>query len=310
MPQTLAPPTTNFSWNRFENPFLYLKATLCCGQTFRWRQATTGIWWGTINHTAVALWQEPTNPHAPLYWQTFPIADQATLVADYLRLETPLASLFAEWGQAEPRILPALTRFEGLRILRQPPLECFFSFLCSSCNTVIKIERSVFRLAERYGEPLEAGGERLYCFPTLEALANAKEQELRADLWGYRAPRVIALAQEILTKEENWLESLRGVPHSTAKQELVCLHGIGEKLADCISLFSLDKDEAIPVDTHVRQLTCRLYRPDLEPKSLTPRVYAEIVEEWQKRFGAYAGWAHQYLFLGELSAASSLSLTP
>jgi 8-oxoguanine DNA-glycosylase Ogg len=308
MPQTPAPPRTNFAWNRFESPFLYLKATLRCGQTFRWRQADTGIWWGTIDQTAVALWQEPANPHAPLYWQTFPAADQETLLSDYLRLHVPLSSLFEEWIQVEPRILPALTHFEGVRILRQPPLECFFSFICSSCNTVIKIERSVYRLATRYGERIEVGGERLFCFPTLEELAYAKEEELRADLWGYRAPRVIALARELLHKEENWLEALRRVPHTTAKQELIRLHGIGEKLADCISLFSLDKDEAIPVDTHVRQLTCRLYRPDLEPKSLTPRVYAEIVEEWQKRFGAYAGWAHQYLFLGELSSSSTLSL--
>ena len=55
------------------------------------------------------------------------------------------------------------------------------------------------------------------------------------------------------------------------------LPGIGPKVADCICLMSLDKAEAIPVDTHVWQITKKNYLPLLsKSKSLTDKVYKQI----------------------------------
>ncbi len=293
-------PEAEFDWNEIPSPLLNLNATLRSGQCFRWRQDTCHIWWGTVEKTAIALWQDPYNPNASLLWQTFPELNRGAFVRDYLRLNVDLEALYSDWIATEPRMTEVIEKYKGLRILRQPPEECFFAFLCASCNTVVKIERSVFRLSERYGEPIEVPRGVCFAFPTMEALAEAEEQALRADLWGYRAPRVIALAKELSGRPKGWLRGLREVEHSAARAELVQLYGIGSKLADCICLFCLDKDSATPVDTHIWQLTCRLFRPDLVGKSLTPRVYSEIEQEWQGRFGDYAGWAQQYLFLGEL----------
>jgi N-glycosylase/DNA lyase len=44
---------------------------------------------------------------------------------------------------------------------------------------------------------------------------------------------------------------LRNKDLINVRAELTALHGVGKKVADCISLFSLDKPECIPVDTHV-----------------------------------------------------------
>jgi N-glycosylase/DNA lyase len=165
----------------------------------------------------------------------------------------------------------------------------------------------VFRLAERYGEriPCDAG-RTLFAFPTLEALASADEALLRQELWGYRAPRVIQLARHLLTLPPNWFDSLRAAPYEEAKYALTQLHGVGEKIADCVCLFALDKDAATPVDTHIRQIACRLFAPELEGKSLTPRIYSAIANAYRERFGDYAGWAQQYLFLGELQRSQIL----
>lgn len=55
------------------------------------------------------------------------------------------------------------------------------------------------------------------------------------------------------------------------------LPGIGAKVADCICLMSLSHTEAIPVDTHVYQITAKNYLPHLQKvKSLTPSRYNEI----------------------------------
>lgn len=53
---------------------------------------------------------------------------------------------------------------------------------------------------------------------------------------------------------ESWLESLRGKDPLVVRQQLTTLKGIGNKVADCIALFSLDCAGTTPVDTHVFQI--------------------------------------------------------
>lgn len=69
-----------------------------------------------------------------------------------------------------------------------------------------------------------------------------------------------------------------------------------------MSLFSLDKHEAIPVDTHVWDLAVRYYAPELKDKSLTKRVHGLVQGAFQRVFGPYCGWAHNTLFVSELSS--------
>jgi len=80
-----------------------------------------------------------------------------------------------------------------------------------------------------------------------------------------------------------------------------CPQGVGRKVADCVALFSLDKCDAIPVDTHVWDIACRDYDRSLaSAKSLTPTVYNAVGDLFRARFGAKAGWAHSLLFAAEL----------
>ena len=169
-----------FDWNRIDcskNP-LNLTATLSSGQAFRWRRDSEGIWWGVIEKSVCVLWQEEMSPQNPLFWQTFPTQNQESLIRDYFRLEVDVLLLYSQWLEKEPQIALAIEAYHGLRILRQVPQECFFSFQCATCNTIIKIERSVSALAKHYGKPIEIGFEspfEFYVFPDLETLANAEE---------------------------------------------------------------------------------------------------------------------------------------
>jgi len=64
---------------------------------------------------------------------------------------------------------------------------------------------------------------------------------------------------------------------------------------------SLDKPDAVPVDTHVWQLTSKYYMPQLlKTKSLTAKVYKEIGDHYRLLFGKYAGWAQSVLFTADL----------
>ena len=56
------------------------------------------------------------------------------------------------------------------------------------------------------------------------------------------------------------------------------------------------------VDTHVWTLACKYYTPHLRGKSLTKKVHVEVQAAFVQRFGAYAGWAHNSLFIGQLAS--------
>jgi len=138
-------------------------------------------------------------------------------------------------------------------------------------------------------------------FPTLERIAALTEQQLRERGFGYRGATIPKAAQEILNRGgEEWLQSLKITPYPEAHAALIELPGIGRKVADCICLYGLHMDEAVPVDTHIWQAVVRLYRPDLDGKSLTDKRYHEIGDIVRERFGAHAGVAQHCLFYDNL----------
>ena len=151
------------------------------------------------------------------------------------------------------------------------------------------------------GEPL---GD-FYAFPTVAQLRDATEEALRGMGFGYRAKFIAGSAAALEAKDggaDAHLAALRGEKsYREAQAALGELPGVGPKVAACVCLFSLDKHEAIPVDTHVWQLAVEHYTPNLEGKSLTPRVMMEVEEAIVGVFGAYAGWAHNTLFVAELA---------
>ena len=69
--------------------------------------------------------------------------------------------------------------------------------------------------------------------------------------------------------------------------------GIGPKIADCILVFSLEKMEAFPIDVWVRRALGDWYFPNQKTPS------NQVLQSWaQNYFGAYGGYAQQYLFHG------------
>lgn len=283
-----------------------LALTLQSGQAFRWLRDSQGIWWGAIGADLVTLWQGA--PSADLFFNSSRGRRGWPAIRDYLRLDVDLSALYADWMGMGGEVAAAAQTYAGLRILRQDPVECFFAFQCASCNTMVKIGRSVRFLAQRYGGPLPSicaleppaeVSDALFAFPDIRAIAAADEMELRSARWGYRAPRVLDLARALLNLQAGWLEELRRSSYLDARAALVALPGIGPKVADCICLFSLDKDESVPIDTHVRRAAVALLRPDLATRSLTRRVYDELADAMRSRFGPFAGWAQQYLFMQE-----------
>ncbi|XP_076352045.1 N-glycosylase/DNA lyase-like [Tachypleus tridentatus] len=226
------------------------------------------------------------------------------ILKDYFQLNISLVKLYDQWTKVDENFCKIAKQFPGVRILRQDPTENLISFICSSNNNIARITSMVEKLCEKYGSKLlEVNGRLFYNFPSLEALAGETvEQELVKLGFGYRAKYISSTAKHITKNlSPEWLESLRKIPYEEARTALMQLPGVGAKVADCVCLMSLDKPGAIPIDTHVWQITVRDYLHHLKAtKSLTDKVYSQVGNFFRERFGDYAGWAHSVLFSADL----------
>ena len=178
----------------------------------RWRRAGPGQYSGVVAGRVFALRQTEEDvlyrllplrpaPHAaaaapPAPQAPEPPGDAAAALREYFALGVALAPLHAHFCAVDPLRFAQLAPFvKGARVLRQEPDECLFAFICSSNNHVSRIEGMVQRLCAAYGTCLGINAEEedhaaavpYYAFPTAEQLAAAKEDELRALGFGYRA---------------------------------------------------------------------------------------------------------------------------
>jgi len=261
-----------------------LHATLDSGQVFRWRWE--GDWaWGVIAGRAFALC---TVDGGLRVISPAPVDETQEMLRDYLRLDDDLDTLYSD-AAADPVLAEAMARYRGLRLIRQDPWECLVSFICSSVSNIPRISRNLRAVAETYGEPVTLEGRLLHRFPDASALAAGGEQGLYALGLGFRA-RYIARIAVTVAKGGLDLAALRLAPYDEAKAVLTALPGVGEKVADCVLAFSLDKMEGFPVDRWVRRALVEWY--GLEEKA----PYEELRAWAQARWGESAAYVQQYLF--------------
>jgi N-glycosylase/DNA lyase len=114
------------------------------------------------------------------------------VLKDYFQLDIKLEEMYKSWSKADQHFSKISKEFTGIRMLRQDPVECLFSFICSSNNNISRITSMVDKLAKHYGRKILVSncvdGEEFYTFPKVEALAaEGVEDNLRKLGFGYRA---------------------------------------------------------------------------------------------------------------------------
>ena len=94
--------------------------------------------------------------------------------------------------------------------------------------------------------------------------------------------------------KEQLIETIQthlNLSYEEALNILTTLTGVGDKVANCVLLFSLDKPEAFPVDTWIYKAIQKWY---MQSKPKIPRTK---LRPWaMDYFGKNAGWANHYLF--------------
>lgn len=203
----------------------------------------------------------------------------------YFDLDTDYESYLSSISPDDSYLMAAGQAGRGIRILRQDLWEMIVSFLISQQNNIPRIRRCIQYICERYGEKMiSSQGKMYYAFPQAWELSLLEEDELKKCNLGYRSKYVVRSARSVVQGEVK-LDEIEKKPYKRAKEELMKLFGVGEKVADCICLFALHHLQAFPKDTHILQVLKEHYKRGFP----------------NRRYRGFQGVMQQYIFYYELS---------
>jgi N-glycosylase/DNA lyase len=267
-----------------DGPFS-LADTLKSGQIFHWEAVALE---GLRGFAGCIGSGSPAFVHQEESGRILTLDGDVARVARFFGLDHSSAAIHGTFPQGDLVLREAIAYCPGIRVARQPLWECLATFITSSMKQVAHIRAISLTLRERYGEVHEFAGRRFHSYPTPEALAAAGEDALRACALGYRA-KSLALAGEAVASGRIDLGAVEAEPSlDKAREELMRLHGVGEKIANCALLFGAGRWDAFPIDVWIERVLRQLYRK---------RVKGAKLQAWAGRhFGPHAGYAQQYLF--------------
>jgi len=288
--------------------------SLGCGQVFGWKQQEE--WWhGVIGEKPVKIRQEfvpLSSSEYSLLPAKFRVSSSSSFLEYYGVSQRELEQYFSldhDFEFIQPLITSsgrdeilakAVSLFSGLRLIRQNPWECAVSFICSANANIPRIEKMLQNLRQRFGtrlEPAFPSDFAHYSFPTPQKLAKATEKELRGCNLGFRAGYVKEFAKAVASKKLDFAE-ISQLPFSVARQNLIEQKGIGEKVADCILLFSLGHYEAFPVDVWIRRAVTCLYKDELKQFAGKKKISDDLIRSFAaSKWNGFAGYAQQFLYL-------------
>ena len=230
------------------------------------------------------------------------------ILYEYLRMDDDYLKIMDNIA-VDDYIKDAIERFPGMRLLRQDPWECFISYLCSSISSIPQISRNIEALSKMFGCELVLDGIRTYSFPEAAYLAKADEMDIRKCGVGFRAKNISAAANRIVA-DGIILDELREWSYQDAKCFLMTFQGVGEKIADCVLAFSLDKLEAFPVDRWIRRAMLEDYEKKMidyvgkkgrgsksSSKKYSTRIKDQDIRDFSAEyFKGFAAYAQEFLF--------------
>jgi len=257
----------------------------------------------SINSGQVFLWQKSKN-----YWygidgqnilkinQKGKIKSMQNMKTSFLRENDDIEKIIKSISK-DKTIKKAVKKYEGLRIFNQDPFQCMISFIISSNSNIQKIKSSLEKISRKFGKKMAIEDQEFFLFPKPEKIAKASISEIKTCGVGYRAPFIKEAAKMVTEKKINF-EYLKNSDYDETKRNLRLIPGIGNKVADCIMLFSLNKLEAFPLDTWMIKILEKYYSKEfqIETKTITEKQYEILHEKIVDYFGPYCGFAQQFLF--------------
>ena len=269
--------------NMDNNSIIDIENSINSGQVFLWKKYSSN-WYG-INGQDILKITKSGN-----------IKSYQNIKTDFFRKRDDIEKIIKSISK-DPTTKKAIKQYLGLRILEQDPFQCLISFIVSSNSNIQKIKSSLENISKKFGKRVKFDNQEFFLFPKPSKLAKASIDEIKSCGVGYRAKFIKDAANMVLLKKINF-ESLQKENYQEAKEKICKIPGVGNKVADCVLLFSLNKLEAFPLDRWMIRILEKYYSEQfqLETKTITEKQYELLHEKIVNHFGPYAGYSQQFLF--------------
>ena len=209
---------------------------------------------------------------------------------DYFDMDRDYSEIKNKLLEKDDKLKDAIESMWGVRILNQDFFETLISFIISQNKQIPHIKKIVSDISAKFGTYKGTyGGVDMYTFPLLDQLANASEEDFKELKTGFRAPYIMDAIRRNMAGQFDENE-LKNMEYDSCIKELMTIKGVGEKVANCVSLFGLGKKEAFPVDVWIKRIMETMYFDGED----TPKD--KISAFAKERFGGLGGFAQQYLF--------------
>jgi N-glycosylase/DNA lyase len=179
---------------------------------------------------------------------------------------------------------------KGIRILNQNAEETIFSFIVSQNNNIPRIKGILQKLCVSLGEKKTFLDTEYYSFPTSKKLAEKPIEFFREIGLGYRAEYIKKFAEQLSNGLD--VNSFHSLSTENLNKRLLEIHGIGPKVANCVTLFGYHRADSFPVDTWIEKVYREDFKGELKNRD-------KITEYFTSTFKENAGYFQQYLFYYE-----------
>lgn len=257
-----------------------LKQTFDCGQCFRWEVLPDGSYQGVAfgkflkissEGSTITLYGVSEKEYSDIWKKYFDISRDYSLIKKSLAISDTMTK--------------AIAAGSGIRILRQDIWETIISFIISASNNIPRIKKIISAFCEHFGDDL---GDGYFSFPSPDRLNGITIEDLAPIKAGFRAKYIVDAINKVNNGDVD-IHSLETLDTDSARKELLKINGVGNKVADCILLFSLGRMDVFPVDVWIHNTMCTLY-PERCSSIADVRVAGPEI------FGENCGIAQQYLF--------------
>lgn len=264
-----------------------LKSTLECGQCFRWEKLSENEYIGVIEDRVLKVKQVKNN----IYISSSNYENLEKVVKKYFDLEKDYKKIEDEIVNIDNHVKEAVKNSSGIRHLNQPFFETLISYIISANNNIPRISKSVNLIAKTYGSKVKFENKDYYLFPTPEQLKDVTIDDYRKLGVGFRDKYIYSTVKDILDLKFD-INNTYKLSTNELRKELLKLKGVGQKVADCIMLFSCGREEVFPIDVWVERVMSLLYFKE-NKKAVDKK---DIIEYANKYFGKNAGIIQQHLF--------------
>lgn len=151
------------------------------------------------------------------------------------------------------------------------------------------------RLVVRFGQPCDVENRRYYQFPTADALAHARPEEIRALGFSTRkAGCMVEIAQNVCSGEMD-LEALRHLPPEAAMQTLTRVSGIGRWTVEYMMCRGMGRYDVLPAnDAGLKAAVSRFYRHGQKTAEADVRSVLQPLGEMQGLAAFYLIFAYAF----------------